>query len=140
MNSIIISGRLVADPELRFVAGSGMAVCNFKLAVDREYKKDEADFFRIVCFKKTAENVANFLTKGRKILINGNLQNNNYEKADGTKVYGDHIIANRIEFLDYADKGNASPPPKQQPQNNHSDSGLGFGDFSDIELDDDVPF
>lgn len=138
MNSVIMIGRLTKDPELRFIAGSGKAVANLTLAVNREFSKEkEADFFRVIVWGKQAENVANFLGKGRKILINGNLQNNNYEKADGTKVYGDHIIANRVEFLDYADKDSA---PQQQPKKQEPQSDSGFGDFEPLDDSMDVPF
>jgi len=61
-------GRLARDSELRFIAGSGKVVANFSLAVDRPFSKDkQADFFRVVVWGKTAENVTNYLQKGEKL-------------------------------------------------------------------------
>ncbi len=69
MNKIILIGRLVADPELRYTQ-SGIPVCNFRLAVDRPYTNQsgerEADFIDVVVWRKTAENVAKFMSKGRQ--------------------------------------------------------------------------
>lgn len=107
MNKVILIGRLTADPEKRVVPATGMTVANFTLAVNRAYKKDEADFHRIVCFDKTADNVLQYLRKGSQAAIDGELQNNNYEK-DGVKHYGYQVVANRVEFLGSSGKTNNS--------------------------------
>ena len=67
MNKVVLVGRLTKDPELRFAAGSGSAVCRFTVAVNRPFKKDETDFIGCVAFGKTAETIAQYLTKGREI-------------------------------------------------------------------------
>lgn len=140
MNQVVMIGRLTKDPELRFIAGSGKAVGNFTIAVNREFSKEkEADFFRVIVWGKQAENVANYLGKGRLVAVKGNLRNNNYETANGEKRYTTEINADQVEFLDWGDK-NEQPnqqPQKQEPQ---SDLGLGFGDFQAIDDDDDIPF
>ena len=148
MNSVIMIGRLTKDPELRFIAGSGKAVANFTIAVNREFSKDrEADFFRVIVWGKQAENVANFLGKGRQVAVRGSLRNNNYETANGEKRYTTEIVADRVEFLDWGEAAKGSGAPQSRPSHDSydmdhgvSDSGLGFGDFQAIEDDDDIPF
>lgn len=63
MNKVILIGRLTKDPELRFTAGSGMAVSRFTVAVNRQFKKDETDFINCVAFGKTAETISQYLTR-----------------------------------------------------------------------------
>ncbi|WP_129596015.1 single-stranded DNA-binding protein [Anaerophilus nitritogenes] len=122
MNQVILIGRLTKDPELRFTAGSGKAVCTFNLAVNRLFAKDnEADFFRIVSWGKTGENAANYLYKGSQVAVQGRLQNNNYEK-DGVKHYSIEVVAERVKFLD-------SKPKQENPEDG----------FQEID-DDDIPF
>lgn len=110
MNSTVLVGRLTRDPELRYVPGSGNAVANLNIAVDRPFSKEkETDFFRVVVFGKPAENCATYLAKGSQVAIEGRIQNNNYEK-DNVKHYGNDIIANRVEFLSKAEKKEQTKP------------------------------
>lgn len=109
MNRLIMMGRLVADPEVRYGAANGSAVANFRIAVDRRFKRDgdpDADFFRITAFGRQAEFAEKYLRKGTKILLEGEIRNNNYTGKDGNMVYSDQIIANSIEF---AESKNAQP-------------------------------
>lgn len=99
MNKWIGSGRLTADPEIR-TTQEGMTIAKFDIATDRRFKREETDFFKVVAFKSTAEFASKFLKKGTKIMIVGSLQNDNYTKKDGTKVYGMQIIADEIEFAE----------------------------------------
>ena len=128
MNNVILIGRLVREPELRYTSGSQMAVCRFTLAIDRRVKQGEekkTDFPNIICFGKTAENCEKFLSKGRKVAVQGRLQTGSYEK-DGVKHYTTDVIADNVEFLEWGEKtgtkASASVPE-------------GFE-----ELDEDVPF
>lgn len=103
MNRLIMMGRLVADPEVRYGAANGSAVANFRIAVDRRFKRDgdpDADFFRITAFGRQAEFAEKYLRKGTKILLEGEIRNNNYTGKDGNMVYSDQIIANSIEFAE----------------------------------------
>lgn len=126
MNQVILIGRLARDPELRFTAGSGKAVCNFTIAVNRPFSKEgEADFFKVIVFGKTGENAANYLAKGRLVAIQGRIQNNNYETQSGEKRYTTEVIADRVEFLEWGNKGSSS----------------GTEGFTAVdEDDDDIPF
>lgn len=104
MNRLIMMGRLCADPEIRYGgADNHTAVANFRIAVDRRFKRDgdpNADFFRITAIGKTAEFVDKYLRKGTKIVLEGEIRNNNYTGKDGNMVYSDQIIANSIEFAE----------------------------------------
>ena len=105
MNSIILIGRLTKDPDLRYTQ-AGKAVCSFTLAVDRPYSGDkkEADFINIVVWNKVGENCAQYLSKGRKVAVQGRLQIRSYEDDKGYKKYITEVVANSVEFLDFGDK------------------------------------
>lgn len=95
-------GRLSSDTELR-TTQSGTAVCKFSIAVDRPAKQGEerqADFFRIAAWGKTGEFVNTYFEKGQRILIEGRLQNNNYEDKNGIKHYSNDVIAEKVYFAD----------------------------------------
>lgn len=101
MNKILLIGRLVRDPELKYTP-NGKAVCTFTLAVNREFKREgeqEADFINIVVWNKAGENCAKYLTKGRQTAVEGRLQIRSYEGNDGQRRYVTEVIADRVEFL-----------------------------------------
>lgn len=110
MNNVTLIGNLTRDPELRTTA-TGVKNCAFSIAVQRKKNKDgvrEADFINIVCWNGTAENCAKYLTKGKKVAINGEIRTRNYEK-DGKKVYVTEVVANIVEFISPFTNGNAEP-------------------------------
>jgi len=143
MNRVILIGRLTRDPELRYIAGSGTAVSTFTLAVDRNFKsKDgqkEADFINIVVWNKQAENVANYLAKGRLAAVSGRLQTRSYEGNDGQKRYVTEVVADEVQFLDRKDAGQGQVFNKF-PSDVVPDFGSEDDGFSPIEGDDDIPF
>ena len=123
MNSVNLIGNLTRDPEVKYTTGvEPIAVCSFTIAINR--LKDGADFPRIKCFGKTAENCGKYLSKGRKVGISGRIQTGSYEK-DGRKVFTTDIIADRVEFLNQAEQ-NSDIKPEIPP------------DFA--ETKEDVPF
>ena len=102
MNKVILIGRFVKDPEIRYTQ-SGKGVASFVLAVDRRFSKEgqqTADFIPIVAWNKLAEIIGNNLTKGRRISVEGRMQVRNYDAQDGTKRYVTEVVADEIEFLD----------------------------------------
>ena len=114
MNSVVLSGRLTATPEV-FNSGSDNAVAKFNLAVDRQVKKGEkeTDFFTIVSFGKKAEFAANYLKKGTAVIVNGRLSQSSYtERETGKKRYSVEIVADSLEFQ----LGNSKPETQAQPQ------------------------
>ena len=99
MNKVVLIGRMVADPELRFAAGSGMAISRFRVAVNRRKKEDRADFINCVSFGKTAETIAQYFTKGRQIAVTGNIRTGSYDAQDGTKRYTTDVAVESFEFV-----------------------------------------
>ncbi len=101
MNSVILCGRLTKDPDVR-QTNSGKVYARMTLAVDRRKAKDgqqQADFPTLIAWGKTAEFAEKYLFKGKKILVEGNLQTGSYEK-DGVKHYTTDVLVDNIEFAD----------------------------------------
>jgi single-strand DNA-binding protein len=101
-NRVILAGNLVRDPETRF-APSGLAVTGFGIAVNHRYKsnnevKEEVSFFDIVVFGKMGENCAEYLSKGRPVLVEGRLRQRRWE-ADGVKRNKIEVVADNVQFL-----------------------------------------
>ena len=102
MNRVVLIGRLTKDPDLKFIQGSGTAVTNFILAIDRRFAKEgqqQADFVPIVVFGKIAEATANYMKKGSQVAISGRIQVRNYENKEGQRVYITEVVADEVEFL-----------------------------------------
>ena len=105
MNNVTLVGRLTKNPELKFAQGTGTAVATFTLAVNKRFKREgepDADFINIVCFGKTAEATANYMTKGKLVSLVGSISTRNYEAKDGTRKYVTEVIANEVNFLEKA--------------------------------------
>ena len=104
LNKVFLLGNLTRDPDLRYSSG-GVAVARFGLATNRIYKtqdgeeKKETCFVDIVTFGKTAENCANYLSKGRPALIEGRLHFNSWETPEGQKRNRLEVIAEVIQFV-----------------------------------------
>lgn len=132
LNSIILIGRLVRDPEPRYTP-SGVAVTRFTLAVDRPFKsadgEKQTDFIDVVTWRKQAENCANYIGKGSLVAVEGSLQINTYTDKEGNKRKTADVNANNVRFLDKKkeQQGDAFEPQKNDAGN------ISF-------TDDDVPF
>ena len=132
INSVVLIGRLTKDVELKYIPSSEMAVATFTLAIDRpvgQGKEKQADFPRITVFGKQAENCEKFIGKGRLVGITGRIQTGKYEGKDGKTVYTTDVVANNVEFLDYADKKEETKPQQEAPEG-----------FQALEDDDSCPF
>jgi single-strand DNA-binding protein len=103
MNLVVLTGRLVRDPELKY-GQSGTAYCKFTLAVNRMRKDDPADFISCAAFGKTAELIGEYLRKGNNTGVQGRIQTSNYE-VNGEKKYRTEVIVDRIEFLESRSSG-----------------------------------
>ena len=133
MNKVILIGRLTKDPELRFAAGSGKGVTRFSIAVNRQFKKDEADFINCVAFGKQAETIAQYMLKGSQIALTGHIQTGSYDAQDGTKRYTTDVLVESFEFVGGGNKN----------QGNNSNSNFNKAGFDDdmTPVDDgDMPF
>lgn len=108
LNKIILIGRLVADPQLRYTQ-TGIAVTNFTLAVDRPFVSQsgerEADFIDIVAWRKQAEICANHLNKGRLVAVEGRLQIRSYDDSNGIRRKAAEVVSDQVRFLDRARDG-----------------------------------
>ncbi|CUQ09429.1 phage-related single-strand DNA-binding protein [Clostridium paraputrificum] len=131
MNKVILIGRLTKDPELRFTAGSGMAVSRFTVAVNRQFKKDETDFINCVAFGKTAETISQHLTKGRQIAVIGSIRTGSYDAQDGTKRYTTDVAVDSFEFV-------GSNGQADNQGSNNADAFSEFGGFDDVTPADDM--
>ena len=108
MNRVILIGRLTKDPEIR--TSGNYTIASFSIAVDRKFKRDgeaEADFFNCTAFNKTAEFVEKYCKKGTKMVVEGRIQNDNYEK-DGVRHYGVKI---KVDSLEFAESKSANNTP-----------------------------
>lgn len=130
MNKVVLIGRLTADPNLSYAAGTGTAVCRFTLAVTRPFKRDEADFINCVAFNKTAETIGQYLVKGRQIAIAGRIQTGSYDAQDGTKRYTTDVVVENFEFI-----GNN----QGQTQNDNADNYNFDNEMTPVD-DGDMPF
>lgn len=165
-NNVVLMGRLTKDPELT-PTQSGVKMCRFSIAVNRSYCKQgeekQTDFFEITAWRHTAEFVSKYFSKGKCILVEGKIQNNNYIDQNGVKQFRTVIIADSVAFC--GDKSgnqqNGQAPPAQQPyqqgynlpqdyaqpqqnyqQNNQSPPNvdMSLDDFAEILSDCDLPF
>ena len=104
MNKVILIGRLVRDPEVRYTQGQEQkAIARFTLAVDRKYKKEgeqTADFISCIAFSKLGEFVEKYLKKGTKICLEGHWQTGSYKNKEDKTVYTNDCLAESIEFAE----------------------------------------
>ena len=134
MNCVMLIGRLTRDPEIKYLPDSQMAVARFSIAIDRLQgagKEKKTDFPNITVFGKSAENCEKYLAKGRLVAVQGRLQTGSYKNKDGATVYTTDVVADRVQFLEWGDKGGAAPARVSEP-----DIPEGFQALED----DDVPF
>ena len=137
-NLVVLTGRLTADPELRYT-GNNTPVTSFSIAVSRRYKageQAEADFINIVAWRQTAEFVTKYFQKGSMIGIEGSIQTRRYtDKETGKNRTAFEVIANNVQFVESKRDGAAS-----------SSDAAGFsnaaaGDFTAMADDnEDLPF
>lgn len=138
MNNVVLVGRLTKDPELRYAAGSGTAVCRFTLAVPRQFKKDETDFINCIAFNKQGEAIAQYVTKGRQLAVIGNIRTGSYDGQDGIKRYTTDILVESFEFIGNSNNGNVNTNNQNNDYWNMSTDN-GFGVEEPID-DGDMPF
>ena len=130
MNKIVLTGRLTRDAELGFIPVTGTPKMTFSIAVDRNYQKKGAekkvDFINCEMLGQRAEKLSQYVTKGKAILVEGELNIDNYEK-DGEKKSFTKVKVDRLEFL----AGNS---------NNENKANANTLEFQEIDDNDDIPF
>lgn len=140
LNSIIIMGRLTADPELRTTA-SGLSVTSFSVAVDRNFvragEEKKTDFLNVVAWRQQADFVTKYFRKGSMIAVQGSLQTRSFEDKNGNKRVAYDIVAEQISFCgSKAESGTFNSDSGNASSYNNSTA----DDFSTVVDDDDLPF
>ena len=135
LNRVFLIGNLTRDPELKYTQ-SGLAVCDFGLAVNRRYKtsqgedREETLFADITVFARQAETSSEYLSKGRPVFIEGRLKLDQWTNSEGQKRSKLSVVAERVQFLG-GRPGDAAPgAPNASKQEQPGDDGA----------DDDIPF
>lgn len=133
MNKVILVGRVVRDSELSYIASTSTPKMNFSLAVERNYQKDKnnkkVDFINCEQLGKHVENLCQYVTKGKQILVEGELNIDNYEK-DGEKRSFTKVKVDRLEFL----SGNSNANTENKQNNEYK-----IEEFNDFD-EDEIPF
>lgn len=136
MNKVLLIGRLVKDPDIRYSQGqNSMVIARYTLAVDRAVKKDReqtADFISCVAFDKNGEFAEKYLHKGTKIAIEGRIQTGSYTDKEGRKVYTTDIVVEHHEFCESRNASSAS--------GNNAPDADGFVSIPDNVDDEALPF
>ncbi len=113
LNKVMVIGNLGTDPEMRYTP-SGSAVTNFSIATNRSYtasdgeRREETDWFNVVAWNQLAEQVNQYLSKGRRAYVEGRLRTRSWEGQDGQTRYRTEIIAFTVLFLDRAPQSQES--------------------------------
>ncbi len=138
-NQIVLVGRLVADPELRQTQ-SGVSVASFRIAVDRPRGRNggerQTDFFGVSIWRERGERAAEFLQKGRLVLVSGRLQIREYTDRDNNRRTAVDVVANDFQMLDSRPGADAVTPARPAPA--AAEGGLPEYEFN--EADEEVPF
>lgn len=146
INRVILVGRLTKDPEYRQTP-SGVSVATFTLAVNRSFTNSqgerEADFINVVVFRKQAENVNKYLSKGSLAGVDGRIQSRNYENNEGRRVFVTEVVADSVQFMDSKGSDQQNNQPQQQrgqaPEGNNPFTNAARHNDLDIS-DDSLPF
>ncbi|MDB5183913.1 MAG: putative Single-stranded DNA-binding protein 1 [Candidatus Saccharibacteria bacterium] len=143
INQVILMGRLTRDPETR-TTPSGKTVTTFSLAVDRQTQDDQADFFDITAWEKTGELVQQYLSKGRRVLIQGRLRQDSWDDKDtGKKRSKVEVTASDVTFLDgpNGESGGSSAPASSAAPANKKSEDVVIEDIDDKPIDlSEIPF
>ncbi len=126
MNLVIIKGRLTADVTMR-TANSGTQIAGFTLAVDRRFKdkvsgQKVTDFIRMTAFGKTAEFLARYTCKGKEILVEGEMQQNDFTDKNGAEQHTYQVIVNQVHFC--GSKNDSAQPDSAQPAPSQPDTSI----------------
>jgi single-strand DNA-binding protein len=141
LNKVILIGRLTRDPELKYTQG-GTSVCSFSIANNRTYvtageKKEQVSFFNCVAWAKTGEVIAEYCKKGKRIGIEGRLQQRSWDDQEGKKRQTVEVVVDNFQFLDPPREGAGESAPDTSSSSSKPDSQQNIDNpFSD----EDIPF
>ena len=138
LNKIMVIGNLGTDPEMRYTP-SGSPVTSFRLATTRRYntqdgeRREETEWFTVVAWSSLAEQVNQYLAKGRRAYVEGRLHSHSFQGNDGQMRFRNEIIADRVLFLDRAGTGESPPGDASAAVGSESES-------TEPSTPDDLPF
>lgn len=142
INRVILVGRLTKDPEYRQTP-NGVSVATFTLAVNRPFTNSqgerEADFINVVVFRKQAENVSKYLSKGSLAGVDGRIQSRSYENNEGRRVFVTEVVADNVQFMDSKGSNQQNNQSQQQGQAPAGNNLITNDNNANID-DDDLPF
>ena len=142
MNKVILIGNLANDPEGR-TTQSGIAQSTFRIAVQRRFANAqgvrEADFFTVIAWRQTADFCNRYLSKGRKVAVEGSIQVRSYDAQDGSKRYVTEIIADSVEALGGREDGGQPRTRDEGPTPPPAAPAPAMNDFTEVD-DDELPF
>ena len=130
INSIVLMGRLTADPVLSHV-GNDIAKAECTLAVERAYKREAADFIDVIAWRGTAEFLNKYFKKGQMIALTGSVQTGSYTDREGIKRKSFKVVADNLSFCG----GKSESGPKSA-----DDALTPPQQFEAVDFDDDLPF
>lgn len=144
LNKVILMGRLCADPEFRQTT-SGVPVCRIRVAVNRPKQKDQeqkADFINVSCWRNTAEFVSRYFTKGKMIIVEGSLRNNDYTDQNGVKHYSMDVLAQNVAFGESKGSGDQQGQQQYQEQQQYGNqyAQAGTPQFGTVPAPNDNPY
>lgn len=134
---ITIVGNVGRDPEIRYTQG-GVAVCDFSVAVNKRYTtaggevRDETTWFRVTCWRQLAETMAKYLTKGKQVLVTGEVSASAYTAKDGMPAATLEITADTVKFLGAKNDDKEDRAPASSGANGSKSSGVGSNNPEDI--------
>lgn len=143
MNKVILMGRLVADPDVRYSQGeNATAIARYRIAIDRKYKRDgeqTADFIGCVAFGKSGEFAEKYFHKGIKVVVTGRIQTGSYTNQEGQKVYTTDVVVEEQEFAESkaaseGQGGGYQPAGRPEPSAAVGDGFMNIPDGIDEEL------
>ena len=147
-NLVVLTGRLTADPELRYTANN-TPVTSFSIAVNRRFTKAEqgqqtVDFINIVAWSQRAEFVSRYFKKGNPILVCGQLQTRTWTDPQGQKRYATEVIADEVSFVGGPTNANGAPAQggayTPEAYATPSFNSAASASFEEIPGDDSLPF
>lgn len=142
-NKIILIGNLVADPELK-QTNTGISYCSFSIAVSRRFTKQgeqaATDFFEVTCWREKAEFVTKFFTKGKPILVCGEMHQRSWVDNTGAKRYAYSVAADELSFVERKSADSSDYKGSTPAVPSYGSSAPAMGAFEELSTDDELPF
>ncbi|MGD9909397.1 MAG: single-stranded DNA-binding protein [Candidatus Izemoplasmatales bacterium] len=153
LNKVVLIGRLVRDPELRYTNNSNIPVVTFTLAVNRPYTSNQqtndqngnnsnADFISCTAWRNQAENVSKYITKGSLVAVDGRLQTRDYmDEKNNVRRYVTEVVCDSVVFLESKSQRDSGNEPYQPRTNDRYEQSRNDEPSKNINIiEDDLPF